>query len=112
MSPRSPSRLPAEPAKQAIRSFGRRHALSIAETATVLALDPRLVRSVMGRRWLEWETADVIAVALRRHPLDLWPDWLDTANSGGSFVPERGATQLRPVTGCRDCQPSTRGASR
>ena len=112
MIPQSPSRFPAEPAKQAIRRFGRRHALSIAQTATVLAIDPRLLRSVMGRRWLEWETADAIAVALRRHPLDLWPDWLGTRSHGTSLVPHRDATLLRPDAGRSDCNPSTGEAAR
>lgn len=78
MSRQWPSRFPAEPAQRAIRSFGRRHVLSFAEIAEVLTVDPRLLRSVMGRQWLEPETADTIAVALGRHPLDLWPDWLGT----------------------------------
>jgi hypothetical protein len=96
MSRRWPSRFPAEPAQRAIRSLGRRHALSLAEIADVLAVDPRLLRSVMGRRWLGWETADTIAVALRRHPLDLWPDWMGTR---GRRPPVRDQDAASPCAG-------------
>lgn len=68
--------LPAGPAQRAIRGFARRHALSLDGVAIAIALDSQLIDSVMQRRWLPWDLADALAVALGEHPSALWPEWL------------------------------------
>jgi hypothetical protein len=77
------NRFPAAPAQEALRGFGRAHVVTIDDLAAVLGVDRRLVTSVMARRWLPWHLADTVAVALRRHPCDLWPDWFAGRPSGG-----------------------------
>ena len=71
----SPRRLPAAPAADALRSFARSHHLRHAELADVLGIDAALVESALTARWLPWERADQVAIALRLHPHDLWADW-------------------------------------
>ena len=68
-------RFPAAPAQDALRGFARAHAVPIDDLAAVLGVEQRIITSVMGRRWLPWHLADTVAVALRRHPCDLWQDW-------------------------------------
>lgn len=66
---------PAAPARQAIDEFARRRRLTLAETAAQVNLDATFVQAVFHRRWIPWEAADAIAVALGHHPYDLWPEW-------------------------------------
>jgi lambda repressor-like predicted transcriptional regulator len=54
------------------------------EVADVLHLDRRILQSLFERRWVDWETADEIAVALGCHPYELWAEW---------FLPLRGPTE-------------------
>jgi lambda repressor-like predicted transcriptional regulator len=75
----SPRRLPAAPAGEALRAFARRHRLHHGELADVLGIDSGLVESALTARWLAWERADEVAIALRLHPHDLWPDWFGHA---------------------------------
>lgn len=75
MSRRTANRFPAAPAQEALRTFARAHALPLHGLGAVIGLDQRLVTSTMNRRWLPWHVADAVAVALQRHPCDLWPDW-------------------------------------
>jgi hypothetical protein len=70
-----PRRLPAEPARMALRAFARDHGVRIGDLASVLSLEAALVDTAMNARWLQWEAADRLAVALRSHPQDLWPGW-------------------------------------
>lgn len=70
-----PRRLPTEPARTALRSFARHHGVRIGDLASVLSVDAALVNTAMSARWLPWEAADQLAIALRRHPHDLWPGW-------------------------------------
>lgn len=76
-------RCPAGPARDALRRFARTHAVAIDDIGAVIGLDQRVVASVMGRRWLPFDLADEIAVALRRHPCDLWPDWFPRRRLAG-----------------------------
>ena len=68
-------RFPAGPAQRAIRGFAQRHNLSLDGVAVAIAVDSHLIGSVMQRRWLPWELADTLAVALGKHPSALWPEW-------------------------------------
>lgn len=75
----SPRRLPAAPAAEALRAFARRHHLRHDDLGDVLNIDRGLVESVLSARWLAWERADEVAIALRLHPHELWPDWFGHA---------------------------------
>lgn len=66
---------PAEPARSAINEFASTLRITLAEAAGQLHLDAALVQAVFHRRWIPWEAADAIAVALGHHPCDLWPEW-------------------------------------
>lgn len=70
-----PRRLPTEPARAALRAFARDHGVRIGDLAGVLSVEAALVNTAMSARWLQWEAADRLAVALRSHPQDLWPGW-------------------------------------
>ena len=68
-------RFTAGPAQRALRGFARRHDLPLDGVAIAIALDSQLIDSVMQRRWLPWDLADALAVALGEHPSALWPEW-------------------------------------
>jgi lambda repressor-like predicted transcriptional regulator len=69
------AQFPAEPARRVINAFASGRRITLAQAAAQLHLDAALVRAVFHRRWIPWEAADAIAVALGHHPCDLWPDW-------------------------------------
>lgn len=70
-----PAMFPAEPARQALIALARRRHLGVMDAALDIHLDELTARKLFLRRWLPWERADQIAVALGRHPSELWPDW-------------------------------------
>lgn len=72
------NRLPAAPARRAIAVWADSHRLDLRDLAEVLHLQPHELRLLLERRWLTWETADEIAVALGRHPFEIWPGWFDS----------------------------------
>jgi lambda repressor-like predicted transcriptional regulator len=72
------NRLPAAPARRAIAVWVDSHRLDLQDLAEVLHLPRHELRLLLGRPWLTWETADAIAVALGRHPFEIWPGWFDT----------------------------------
>ena len=74
-SGRPPAMFPAEPARKALMELALRRQLSLMEAALEIHLDEVTARKVFLRRWLPWDRADHIAVALGRHPSELWPDW-------------------------------------
>ena len=76
-----PRRLPTEPARAALRAFARGHGIRIVDLADVLSVERALVDSAMSARWLAWDAADRLAIALRTHPQQLWPQWFG-ARSG------------------------------
>lgn len=43
--------------------------------ADVLRLDRSTLHRLMGRDRLRYDAADRIAIALGRHPYELWPEW-------------------------------------
>ena len=71
------NRLPAAPARRAITIWADSHRLELRDLAEVLHLQTHELRLLLERRWLTWETADEIAVALGRHPFEIWPGWFD-----------------------------------
>lgn len=71
-------RLPAAPVRRAIAAWADSHRLDLQDLAEVLHLPTHELRLLLERRWLTWETADEIAVALGRHPFEIWPGWFDT----------------------------------
>ena len=80
-------RLPAAPARRAITIWAESHRFELQDLAEGLHLQMQELRLLLERRWLTWETADEIAVALGRHPFEIWPEWFDTfcrpAGAGG-----------------------------
>lgn len=69
------SKFPAEPARQALITLARRRHLSVTDAARDIHLDQLTARKLFRSRWLPWERADQIAVALGRHPSELWHNW-------------------------------------
>jgi lambda repressor-like predicted transcriptional regulator len=69
------AQFPAAPARRVINAFASGQRITLAQAAGQLRLDAALVQAVFHRRWIPWEAADAIAVALGRHPCDLWPEW-------------------------------------
>jgi hypothetical protein len=49
--------------------------------ADQLGLDRRTVQRLATRRRLRSDAADRIAVALGRHPCEIWPDWFDRSRA-------------------------------
>lgn len=79
----SSNRLPAAPARRAIAVWAESRCLGLEDLAEVLHLQTRVLRLLLERRWLTWETADEIAIALGRHPYEIWPGWFDTCPPTG-----------------------------
>ena len=85
------NRLPAAPARRAITVWADSDRLDLRDLAEVLHLQMHELRLLLQRRWLTWETADEIAVALGRHPFEIWPEWFDTfCRPAGEAGPGRG----------------------
>ena len=82
-------RCPAAPAQDALRRFAHAHAVPLKDLGAVLGIDQRVVTSTMGRRWLPWDLADAVAIAVRRHPCDLWPDWFPRPRATAAAGPAR-----------------------
>ena len=66
--------LPSQPAQAALRRLldGDSDLVALAD---ILRLDRSTLHRLMGRDRLRYDAADRIAVALGRHPYELWPDW-------------------------------------
>lgn len=69
--------LPTAPARRALVEYARRRRLSMDQLSDVLHLDDIDVPALVERRWLPWHLADRVAVALGRHPCELWPEWFE-----------------------------------
>lgn len=70
----APIYLPSQPAQAALRRLLEGDADLVA-LADVLRLDRSTLHRLMGRDRLRYDAADRIAVALGRHPYELWPEW-------------------------------------
>lgn len=106
-SPRrqSPQRLPTEPARAALRAFARGHGIRLADLPDVLTVDASLVNSSMSAPWLAWEAADRLAIALRTHPSELWPNWFgqrNEAQAAEAAIAGAGLTRASATNGLRE----------
>ena len=70
----APIYLPSQPAQAALRRLLDGGADLVA-LADVLRLDRSTLHRLMGRDRLRYDAADRIAIALGRHPYELWPEW-------------------------------------
>lgn len=77
---------PAGPAQLAVARLADNLQADATELGEVLRLDRSTLYRLMRRRRLRYDAADRIAIALGRHPSELWPDWF-----GQLDRPERGS---------------------
>lgn len=70
----APMYLPAQPAQAALRRL-LRGGDDLSALADVLRLDRSTLHRLLCRDRLRYDAADRIAVALGRHPSELWPEW-------------------------------------
>ena len=68
---------PAEPARQLLRDRAEIHDITLTEVGEVLGLPRRTLHRVLASSTLRWDAADRVAIALGRHPSELWPSWFD-----------------------------------
>ena len=66
---------PAAPARAAVTRLAQARQLSTTDLAVSLGLDRSTLQRLFTRERLRYDAADAIAVALGRHPSELWPDW-------------------------------------
>jgi lambda repressor-like predicted transcriptional regulator len=79
-APRSPRPastllLPTGPVVSAIRSLLETH--STTHLAATLSLDRRTLQRLSTRPYIRRDAADRLAVALGRHPSEIWVEWFD-----------------------------------
>jgi lambda repressor-like predicted transcriptional regulator len=53
------------------------HRVPLTELSLCLRLPRRTLHRVLSSSRLRWDTADRVAVALGRHPFEIWPTWFD-----------------------------------
>jgi lambda repressor-like predicted transcriptional regulator len=69
--------LPVAPLVEALRhDSARRSMATVVERAPV---DRRTLERLRKKDRIRLDTADRIAVALGRHPSEIWPDWFEVA---------------------------------
>lgn len=73
---------PCEPVRTALQRFHSED-VNLGFLAEVLRVDRSTLYRVLSRDRLRYDTADRIAVALRRHPYELWPEWFSDAGDDG-----------------------------
>ena len=66
--------LPSQPAQVALRRLIDGDA-DLSALADVLRLDRSTLHRLLSRDRLRYDATDRIAVALGRHPYELWPEW-------------------------------------
>jgi lambda repressor-like predicted transcriptional regulator len=49
--------------------------MSLVELASQIGLDRRTVQRVATRTWIRRDAADRLAIALGRHPSEIWLNW-------------------------------------
>lgn len=74
--------LPARPAQEALQRL-REDDVDMTFLAEVLRVDRSTLYRVLSRERLRYDTADRIAVALGRHPYELWPEWFSASRQYG-----------------------------
>ncbi|GAC1442399.1 MAG: hypothetical protein NVSMB55_13010 [Mycobacteriales bacterium] len=70
-----PASFSAQPARQLMLDRAAHEQVPLTELAQRLRLPRRTLHRVLGSSELRWDTADRVAVALGRHPSELWPGW-------------------------------------
>lgn len=70
----TPIHLPSQPAQAALRRLLDGHA-DLSALADVLRLDRSTLHRLLRGDRLRYDAADRIAIALGRHPYELWPEW-------------------------------------
>ena len=83
--------LSTTPARRALVAYARQRRLRLDQLADVLRLNDLDMPAVLNRRRMSWHIADRIAVALGRHPYELWPEWFDRADADPGIDSEEGA---------------------
>ena len=83
------SSYPAQPARAAATRLARSRDLSVTELASHVGLDRSTLQRLFTRDRLRYDAADTIAVALGRHPSELWPDWFPPRRWPRSGPPPR-----------------------
>ena len=68
--------LPTRPAVELLRRLTAETPL--VELAAQIGLDRRTVQRVASRAWIRRDAADRLAVALGRHPSEIWLNWFPT----------------------------------
>jgi plasmid maintenance system antidote protein VapI len=63
------------PARRALDLLARDRNLSLTALAVHLGYDRRTLQRIVRRSRLRSDCADRLAVALGRHPYELWPEW-------------------------------------
>jgi lambda repressor-like predicted transcriptional regulator len=58
-----------------LRRCAQRREQSITDLAQELRIDRRTLQRVLAKRSVRSDTADRIAIALGRHPGEMWPQW-------------------------------------
>lgn len=71
----TPATFDAATARAALLARAEQGGLAVTDLSRVLGLPRRTLYRVLGATVLSWETADRVAVALGRHPCELWPSW-------------------------------------
>lgn len=69
---------PAAPALRLLRARADRDNVPLTELGQRLRLPRRTLHRVLASSNVRWDTADRLAVALGRHPSEIWPGWFDT----------------------------------
>ena len=74
----APIYLPSQPAQAALRRLldGDQDLVALAD---VLRLDRSTLHRLLRRDRLRYDVADRVAVALGRHPYELWPEWFNSS---------------------------------
>ena len=92
---------PTEPARQLLHAHAARHDVPLTEVGDVLGLPRRtLYRALTGPR-LRWDAADRIAIALGKHPSELWPTWFEPVTTATSITPTATRTRRTSHRGTR-----------
>ena len=86
---------PAEPARDAVTRLARARQQSTSDLAVALGLDRSTLQRLFTRPQLRYDAADTIAVALGRHPSELWPDWFPDAPRAGTTTPAASVPRLK-----------------
>ncbi|HWL36685.1 MAG TPA: helix-turn-helix domain-containing protein [Frankiaceae bacterium] len=67
----------AHVARGLLLARAREAQIPLSELALAIGLPKRTLHRVLASRWLRWDIADRVSIALGHHPCELWPDWFD-----------------------------------